>query len=104
MAKKAETKPKVVKVAEKLDVSTILLSGGKEYKYETKTVEEALELLKPETVKGRGILTCEFAGTTRQIVLYPLKLKRLIRNPANKRFVAKQLNVALGIKTLEQYI
>lgn len=101
---KGQKKPKVVPPKKTKEFLTTLLVGGKEYKYETNSVMEALDKLNPETIKGKGVFTVDYEGKSRTVVLNPLKLKRLVNNQMTRNFLAKQINIAIGAKTLEDYI
>lgn len=97
-------KEKEVKVKDTPKFSVSLSTGGKEYKYETNSVMEALDKLNPETIKGKGVFTVDYEGKSRTVVLNPTKLKRLINNQMTRNFLAKQIDIAIGAKTLQDYV
>jgi len=82
-------------VAESKNYSISLFSLDKEYKFNTDTIFEAFEQLKPASIKGKSILKVSKGNLKAEIVLYPFQVRRLLVNKFSKMLLEKRLNSML---------
>ena len=68
---------------------------GKETKLQGNSLVEIFDLIKPEVVKGKAIMTIKKGNLKAEHMFYPHQLKRLMVNKTMKQIWEKRLNLML---------
>jgi len=91
---KSTIKPKSKIVSKSALYKVKVLTAGKEYSAEAKTISEALDEIKLDTFKAKGILQVEYNGKKEEIVIHPFLLRKMV-NKTQRAFFEKRLEILL---------
>lgn len=78
--------------------SVSLKFSDKTYKFSANTIQEALDKIKPDIVKSKGVLFVKKGKLKTEMVVNPVVLRRMVRNPTLRRILDKRLNRKMGIE------
>ena len=75
--------------------SVVLSVFGKEYPFKGNTLLEIFNQFKPDIVRGKAILRVQKGKLSAELPLFPIRLKRLMKNKTFKLLLEKRLNTML---------